>query len=79
MRRQEVQHTELPDIVPMPYGKLLPNLDECYYINSDNTPDWLMMYCPNCGSDHVVGLPDYYDADWFCISCHDSWCYEREH
>ena len=66
-------------IVPMPYGKLLPDLTDCYDANSDDTPEWLMIYCPNCNSDHVVGLPDYHDADWFCITCHDSWCYEREH
>lgn len=76
-------------IVPMPYGKLLPDLTDCYYVNEDSYLDPIL--CPNCGSDNVVGLSEKYNPDcsvngynltpsgrWFCISCQDSWCYERE-
>lgn len=80
------------DTVPMPYGKMLPDLTDCYYPN-DPWPSYLdPILCPNCGSDHVVGLDKKYNPEcsvmgenltpsgrWFCISCHDSWCYEYEH
>jgi len=70
---------DLP-IVPMPYGKILPDLTNCHYIDN---------LCPACGSDHVVILDkehNPYMAEeqeilaerFFCISCQDSWCYERE-
>ena len=70
------------DLVPMPYGKILPDLTNCHYVNE---PD----LCPNCGSDHVVGLDKRHNPfieeeqgilsnRWFCITCQDSWCYERE-
>ena len=73
-------------IVPMPYGKLLPDLTDCYYANLREPESFI---CPNCGSDNVVGLDDEHNPDivaenrtpsgrWFCISCQDSWCYERE-
>lgn len=78
------------DIVPMPYGKILPDLTDCSYPNIP-WPQYLdPILCPNCGSDNVVGLDDKHNPDvvednntpggrWFCISCQDSWCYEREH
>jgi len=64
----------------MPYGKILPDLTNCHYIDN---------LCPACGSDHVVILDkehNPYMAEeqeilaerFFCISCQDSWCYERE-
>ena len=72
------------EIVPMPYGKLLPDLTDCYRISEP-------FLCPGCGSDNTVGLSEKYNPDcsvngenrtpsgrWFCISCQDSWCYERE-
>jgi len=86
-------------IVPMPYGKILPDLTDCSYPNEDLSEPGDEDYneildekfiCPNCGSDNVVGLDDKHNPDivaenispsgrWFCISCQDSWCYEREH
>ena len=86
------------DTVPMPYGKILPNLTDCYYINEglsepeDEDYDEILdekHLCPNCGSDNVVILdkesnPDVAEEQeilaerFFCISCQDSWCYERE-
>jgi len=86
----------------MPYGKILPDLTDCCYPNEDLSEsgdedydeDWderMRIVCPNCGSDHVVGLSEEHNPDcsvmgenrspsgrWFCISCQDSWCYERE-
>ncbi len=79
------------EVVPMPYGKMMPDLTGCRQGNYDYTPDWLMTYCPNCGSDNVVGLNPAFNPDvddivsfpswgrWFCISCYDSWRYELEH
>lgn len=58
-------------IVPMPYGKLLPALYS--YSEVDG------FECPGCGSSNVARLDGSHEADWFCISCQDSWCYEREH
>jgi len=79
-------------IVPMPYGKILPDLTDCYHVNEGLDEDSYLepILCPNCGSDNVVGLdedanPDIVEENispsgrWFCISCQDSWCYEREH
>ena len=76
------------ELVPMPYGKILPDLTDCYDPNEDEEDRIL---CPGCGSDHVVGLSEEHNPDcsvngenrtpsgrWFCISCQDSWCYERE-
>lgn len=78
------------DIVPMPYGKLLPSLIDALY---PNEPVWSELtgpiLCPACGSDHVAGLSSLHNprvvdenrtpgCRWFCISCMDSWCYERE-
>ena len=76
-----------PALVPMPYGKILPDLTSCYYPNNEDDEPLL---CPNCGSDHIVELSNDYNLwifeyniypidRWFCISCQDSWCYEREH
>ena len=72
------------NIVPMPYGPLNPSLQGSYSYNSEDTPDWLMKYCPNCSSPNVCCLdPDFnpeldHRGRWFCISCHDSWEYEIE-
>lgn len=76
--------------VPLPYGKILPNLTACRYPN-DPEPQYLSkITCPNCGSDNVVGLnpvfnPNLVDTGskpswgrWFCISCYDSWRYGSE-
>ena len=83
---------DLPD-VPMPYGKILPDLTDCYYINlrPDGTMNQYLdiITCPNCDSDNVVVLSKEHNPDiaeeqeilaerFFCISCQDSWCYERE-
>jgi len=93
----EAQFADIP-IVPMPYGKILPDLADCFYINEgksepgDDYDDILdeKYLCPNCGSDHVVILDKKHNPDvaeeqeilaerFFCITCQDSWCYEREH
>ncbi len=72
------------DTVPLPMGKLLPDLRGSYSYNHDYTPDWLRMECPNCQSDNVCCLDDKYNPElgglgrWFCISCHDSWIYGYE-
>lgn len=87
-------------LVPMPYGKILPDLTDCDYPNEGmSEPDdddydefWDTKFlCPGCGSDNVVGLSEEHNPEcsvmgenltpggrWFCISCQDSWCYERE-
>ena len=81
-RSQEASEHTLSDIVPMPYGKILPDLTNCSCPN-DPWPEYLSpILCPNCGSDNVIELSKEHNpdaADWFCISCQDSWCYEREH
>lgn len=82
---------DIPD-VPMPYGKILPDLTNCEYINQGLDEDSYLdiIRCPNCNSDNVVILDKEYNPDiaaeqeilaerFFCISCQDSWCYEREH
>jgi len=81
---------DLP-IVPMPYSKILPDLTDCYYVNEPEWDSYLgPILCPNCNSDHVVGLSKKHNPfieeeggilseRWFCISCQDSWCYEHEH
>lgn len=80
-------------IVPMPYGKILPDLTDCYYVNEPEWDSYLgPILCPGCGSDHVAGLSEKHNPEcsvmgenrspsgrWFCVSCYDSWCYEREH
>lgn len=78
------------DTVPMPYGSLLPDLTACRYPNTPE-PQYLdKILCPNCSSDNVVGLNPLFNmlddisrvsswGRWFCISCYDSWRYEREH
>jgi len=73
------------NIVPMPYGKLLPSLIGSYNYNREDTLDWLVQLCPNCSSDNVCCLDPKFNPDiesagrWFCISCQDSWRYEIEH
>jgi len=68
-------------IVPMPYGKILPDLTGSHYDEHES--------CPGCGSNHVVALSSQLNpwipeenetpgCRWFCITCQDSWCYERE-
>ena len=84
MRRQEAQQSADIPIVPMPYGKILPDLTGSHSVDDD----WAV--CPACGSNNVVCLDSKYNpwvdeenntpsSRWFCISCQDSWCYEREH
>jgi len=71
------------DIAPMPYGTLYPDLRGSYNYNTEHTPeDWVIL-CPNCDSDNVCCLSPAFNPDldrgrWFCISCHDSWEYEKE-
>lgn len=79
-------------IVPLPMGKILPDLRGSYPANEEHTSDWLRISCPNCQSDNVVSIspafnPDYcYEESvdmatvglWFCISCQDSWRYGEE-
>ena len=89
MRQSELISTDLPDVVPMPYGKILPDLTDCEYPNEGWEGYLDDILCPNCGSDNVVIL-DKQANPWlndeqeilaerfFCISCQDSWCYERE-
>jgi len=75
---------KLETTVPMPYGKLTPSLLGSYNYNTEHTPDWLVILCPNCGSDNVCCLSPTFNPGldrrgrWFCISCHDSWEYEVE-
>lgn len=70
--------TGLYDIFPMPLGKLTPpTLSGSYYPNNDNTPEYWMIRCPSCNSDNVCRLPKPDDC-WLCISCQDSWYYDRE-
>jgi len=72
------------DTAPMPYGKLTPSLLGSYSYNTEHTPDWLIILCPNCGSDNVCCLSPLFNPEldyrgrWFCISCHDSWEYHLE-
>ena len=74
----------LYDIVPMPYGKLdYPDLRCSYSYNDADTPEDWVVHCPACSSDHVCCLSPFLNelesaGLWFCISCHDSWRYERE-
>ena len=80
MRYTKLAVQVLPDVVPMPYGKALPILINCYYPNEQL--DEPAILCPNCGSENVCSPNKALNpgiADWFCISCQDSWCYEREH
>ena len=72
------------DIVPMPYGKILPSLVGSHNYNTDATHDRWVVLCPGCESDHVCCIsPKHNDIGsrglWFCISCQDSWRYEIEH
>ncbi len=79
------------DTVPMPYGKVLPNLAGCSYPNDPELQYLSKILCPNCKSDNVVGINPLFNAfvddvvaglpswgRWFCISCCDSWRYELE-
>lgn len=72
------------DTVPMPYGKLTPSLIGSYNYNENDMSDWLIILCPNCGSDNVCCLSPEFNPEldergrWFCISCQDSWEYHRE-
>jgi hypothetical protein len=47
------------------------NLRGSYNYNTDNTPDWLMEYCPHCSSSNVCCLKDQHS--WYCISCCACW------
>lgn len=70
-------------IVPTPYGKMLPDLRGAYY------PPIGSIICPACGSNHVCAPNTALNltliaenispaSRWFCITCQESWCYERE-
>lgn len=83
MRSQDISDSQLANIVPMPYGKMLPILIDAYYPPIDN------IICPACDSNHVcapstVLNPGLLEENltpgcrWFCITCQESWCYERE-
>ncbi len=87
----DIKFADIP-IVPMPYGKILPDLTDCEYPNEGLDEDSYLdiIRCPNCDSDNVVILDKEANPDvaaeqeilaerFFCISCQDSWCYEREH
>ena len=61
-------------IVPMPYGKMLPDLTDCSYPNEDLSEPgdedyddfWdgqMRIVCPGCGSDNVVGLSEKYNPE----------------
>ena len=80
----------MDNIVPMPYGKMMPDLTGCSYPNIPEPQYVSKILCPNCGSDNVAGLnPAFNQLDdhsrisswgrWFCISCQDSWRYEYDH
>ena len=80
-------------IVPTPYGTITPSLEDCNYVNEWLSDDEYLdiVTCPSCGSGGIVILSRKYNPQlvmesstllfdrFFCISCHDSWCYEREH
>ena len=73
------------ETAPQPYGKLTPSLLGSYNYNTEDTPDWLVILCPNCGSDNVCCLDPKFNPEiedtkgrWFCISCLDSWRYRCE-
>jgi len=84
-------HIENP-IVPTPYGTITPSLEDCNYVNEWLSDDKYLdiITCPSCGSSGVVILSRKYNPQlvmehstlifdrFFCISCQDSWCYERE-
>ncbi|KKN72644.1 hypothetical protein LCGC14_0408860 [marine sediment metagenome] len=75
--------------IPLPAGKILPDLRGSGQANTEDTPDWLMILCPNCNSDNVVSISPVFNPNecydsvlnkptkglWFCISCQDSWRY----
>ena len=79
-------------IVPTPYGSITPSLEDCNYVNEWLVADSYLdiVTCPSCGSGAVVILSRRYNPwllsehstlvfdRFFCISCQDSWCYERE-
>lgn len=79
-------------IVPTPYGTITPSLEDCNYVNEWLSDDKYLdiITCPSCGSSGVVILSRKYNPQlvmehstllfdrFFCISCQDSWCYERE-
>lgn len=77
------------DVAPVPYGHNEYDMRGSYQPNDDHTSIWLLIVCPSCQSENVVGIsPDYNDIPdrngissrglWYCISCGDSWRYERE-
>ena len=72
----------MSNLQPMPRGKMLPSLVGSYNYNSKDTPSYLVMSCPACGSENVCCLSDKYNPEldglgrWFCISCQESWEYE---
>ena len=84
----------MSDTVPLPTGKLLPNLRDCYYPNIPEPQYLSIMLCPNCQSDNVCCLSSAYNPElviakgdlqwaaqssrWFCISCWESWVYGYE-
>ena len=79
-------------IVPTPYGTITPSLEDCNYVNEWLSNDEYLdiVTCPSCGSGGVVILSRKHNPQleieqstllfdrFFCISCQDSWCYERE-
>jgi len=79
-------------IVPTPYGAITPNLEDCNYVNEWLSDDKYLdiVTCPSCMSSGVVILSRKHNPQlemehstllfdrFFCITCHDSWCYERE-
>ena len=79
-------------IVPTPYGTITPSLEDCNYVNEWLSDDKYLdiVTCPNCGSSGVVILSRKHNPQlvmeqstllfdrFFCITCQDSWCYERE-
>lgn len=79
----------IADLMPMPYGKMLPDLTDCEYPNEEEDNYFEPMLCPGCSSTNIVILDHIHNPElieeqvglgdrWFCISCQDSWCYERE-
>lgn len=83
------------DIVPLPLGKIIPDLRGSYNYNKDSDYyeiNWLAdiffghledILCPNCDSSNVCCINPVFNPDigrrWFCISCYDSWKYGYDH
>ena len=80
-------------IIPTPYGNISPDLEDCNYVNVWLSEDKYLniVTCPSCGSGGIVVLSRKHNPQliedsstllfdrFFCISCQDSWCYEKEH